>query len=67
MLSVQAPCSARQGDEWLSSVRVLPVRHGVNIEEPRIKKAKTACCGYAGLTWSAQLPVALIMAAHRAA
>ncbi len=66
-LSVQDPCSARHDEAWLSSVRALLARHGVSIEEPHLSKDKTACCGYGGLTWSAQPAVASAMAAHRAA
>ena len=66
-LTVQDPCSARHDEAWLSSVRALLVRHGVTVEEPRLSGDKTACCGYGGLTWSAQPAVASAMAAHRAA
>lgn len=67
ILSVQDPCSARHDEAWLASVRALLKRHGVTVEEPRLSRDKTACCGYGGLTWSAQPPVASAMAAHRAA
>lgn len=65
-LSIQDPCSARHDSAWLSSVRSLLARHGVTVEEPGLSREKTACCGYGGLTWSAQPEVASAMASHRA-
>ncbi|PWM70307.1 MAG: hypothetical protein DBX67_02860 [Desulfovibrionaceae bacterium] len=66
-LSVHDPCNARYDKAWLGAVRRLLVRHGVRVDEPKFTAETTACCGYGGLTWSAQPEVADAMAAHRAA
>lgn len=66
-LSVHDPCNARHDQAWLGAVRRLLVRHGVRVDEPKFTGETTACCGYGGLTWSAQPEVADAMAAHRAA
>lgn len=66
-LSVHDPCNARHDENWQGAVRRLLIRHGVRVDEPKFTGETTACCGYGGLTWSAQPRVADAMAAHRAA
>lgn len=65
-LVVHDPCGARHNDGWRSAVRSLAAARGVTLVEPRLTDQQTACCGYGGLVWNADPPMAQAMTMHRA-
>lgn len=65
-LSVHDPCTARHQPQMQDSVRRIVGRLGYRLEELPLSREKTECCGYGGLMWLANPPLATETARRRA-
>ncbi|MGE4298481.1 MAG: pyridine nucleotide-disulfide oxidoreductase/dicluster-binding protein [Desulfovibrionaceae bacterium] len=66
-LALHDPCTARHNAPMRDAVRAVLRSLDVPVEELRLGRELTACCGYGGLLYNANPPLARQAAAHRAA
>ena len=58
IVSIHDPCTTRGEQSIQDSVRRILARLGYQIEELPLSREKTECCGYGGLMWLANRPLA---------
>lgn len=66
-LALHDPCTARHYPALLDSVRTLLANLGQPFEELDLSRELTSCCGYGGLLYSSNPPLARSVARERAA
>ncbi len=66
-VALHDPCATRHAADIQDSVRHLLAQRGYRVEELPLTRATTECCGYGGLMWLANPPLARAVVRRRAA
>ena len=67
VVSIHDPCTTRGEPSIQDSVRRILGRLGYRVEELPLSRGKTECCGYGGLMWLANRPLAKAVVQRRIA